>query len=69
MPQQLGESRCRVTLDVTLQVDLMHAIYADQKHMLDSAVTVIVLVGAHGRAERGRAKQYCNRQLAKPIHY
>ena len=55
--------------DVTLQVDLMHAIYADQKHMLDSAVAVIVLAGARGRAERGRAKQCCNRELAKSFHY
>jgi hypothetical protein len=69
MPQQLGEIRRRVALDLTLQVDLMHAIHADQKHMLDSAMTVIVLIGAHGRAERSRAEQYSNRQPDKSIHF
>jgi hypothetical protein len=58
-----------MALDVTLQVNLMHAIYADQKHALDGAVTVIVLVGTHGRGERGRAKQCCNREPAKSFHY
>ena len=58
-----------MALDVTLQVDLMHAIYADQKHTLDGAVTVIIPVCTHGRGERGRAKQYCNCELNKSFHY
>jgi hypothetical protein len=59
MSQQLGEGRCRVALDVILQVDLVHTIYADEKYVLDAAVTVII-VGTHGRGDRSRTKQCGN---------
>jgi hypothetical protein len=32
-------------------------------------MTVIVPLGAHGRAERGRTEQYRNRELPNSFHY